>query len=70
MYKGFYLEVEEDREEDCIKRFHYAVSTHTGKWYPIHYSPYRNPSDEEFARIVDEIILLDFVKRDSTKQAA
>lgn len=70
MYKGFYLEVEIDREEDCIKRFHYAVSTRSGKWYPIHHSPYSDPSDEEFARIVDEIILLDFVKTDLTKQAA
>lgn len=67
MYRGFYLEIEEDREEDCIKRFHYAVSTKTGRWYPIHYSPYRNPSDEEFRAIVDELALEDFVRTKPTK---
>lgn len=61
MYRGFYLEVEEDRDDDCIKRFHYAVSTKTGRWYPISHSPYSNPSNAEFQRIVDELALLDFV---------
>lgn len=62
MYRGFYLEVEEDRDDDCIKRFHYAVSTKTGRWYPISHSPYSNPSNAEFQRIVDELALLDFVR--------
>lgn len=67
MYRGFYLEIEEDREEDCIKRFHYAVSTKTGRRYPIHYSPYRNPSNEEFRKIVDELAFEDFVRTEPTK---
>ena len=68
MYKGFYLEVEEDRDDDVIKRFHYAVSAKSGKWYPIHWSPYSDPDQASFERMVDEIILLDFVhsKRDKT----
>lgn len=69
-YRGFYLEVEEDREEDCIKRFHYAVSTKTGKWYPIHHSPYSDPDDAKFKAIVDELALEDFVLEGKKKVAA
>lgn len=69
-YRGFYLEIEEDREEDCIKRFHYAVSTKTGRWYPIAHSPYSNPSDAEFREIVDELALEDFVLEGRAREAA
>ena len=55
-YRGFYLEVEIDREEDCIKRFHFAVDTATGKWHPIDYSSYSDPTDDEFKAIVDHIL--------------
>lgn len=61
-YRGFYLEVEEDRDDDVIKRFHYAVSTKTGRWYPIHHSPYSDPDAAKFKAIVDELALLDFVR--------
>ena len=66
-YRGFYLEIEEDRDDDVIKRFHYAVSTKTGKWYPIDHSPYSNPDDAKFKKIVDELAFEDFVRTEPNK---
>ena len=56
MYRGFRLEVEEDREPDNIKLWHYAVHDATGLTFSIDYSPYRCPTHEEFKKIVDDII--------------
>lgn len=67
-YRGFCLEVELDRDEDCIKRFHYAVSRKTGRSYPFNYSPYRNPSFEEFQTIVNNLVFRDFVYEGSLKR--
>jgi hypothetical protein len=51
-YKGYRYWEEEDREEDCIKIFHW-VETPEGKTIHMDWSPYSNPSQKAFELWID-----------------
>jgi hypothetical protein len=53
---GFALHMEEDVDTDVIKKIFSITDTATGRVYDWDISPYRQPTTEEFASRVAEII--------------
>jgi len=55
-YRNCVMFVEHDVYDDCVKRFHTVIDRTSGQSHPISYSPYMDPTIEEFQTIVDRIL--------------
>jgi len=53
---GFTLVVDEDVDTDVVKMIFTIKDVATGRMYPWDISPYSNPTMEEFANRIEEII--------------